>query len=214
MTAMNKISAFCCILIAIFISTLGCENSARVISSQKQYILEAPRKGDKPTNKGTRTLKVSRFSVSSPFESYELVIRTDDLQYKTDFYNRFLSPLGSIITDQTRSWLSDSDVFASVLNTTSSANHHFVLEGNVQALYGDYRDKKNLTAVLEIRFVLIDISSTSGDIVLDKHYRSVQPLTNNNAQDLVAGLSLCLHQILGDLENDLQNLPQVIADDE
>lgn len=209
MTAMNKFSAFCCILIAFFLPILGCENSARVISQQKQYILEAVRKGDKPTNKGTKVLKVSRFGVSSPFESYELVIRTDELQYKTDFYNRFLSPLGSIITDETRKWLSDSDVFVCVLDTTSGADHHFTLEGNVEAIYGDYRDNRNISAVLEIRFILIDFTTTKDNIVFDKHYHKVHPLTKNSAEELVRGLSNCLSQILVDLENDMCKLPQV-----
>ena len=214
MTAMNKLSAFCCILTAVFLSTLGCENSARVISQQKQYILKAVRKGDKPIKKGTKVLKVSRFSVSSPFESYELVIRTDELQYKTDFYNRFLSPLGSIITDETRKWLSDSDVFGSVLDTTSSANHHFTLEGNVQAIYGDYRDDSNIRAVLEIRFILINFAGTKDNIVFDRQYHSEHPLTKNNAEELVMGLCYCLSQILVDLENDMSNLPQVTVVEE
>lgn len=192
----------------------GCTSTARIISQQNQYILEAVRKGDMPANTGTKIIKVNRFNVASPFESYELVHRIDVLRYRTDFYNRFLSSPGSIVADVTRQWLSDSNIFTSVLDTSSSADHHLTLEGTIQAIYGDYRDKNNLRAVLEIRFIVIDIAGTSDDIVFEKKYNSVHPQSETDAKQLVMGLSYCLNQILVDLENDLRKLQQATVVEE
>lgn len=210
MTKISVLRTIGCLIAIAFVMTLGCDNNARVISQQKQYIIDAVRNGPTTQAKGSKILKVRRFSVSSPFESYELVLRMEDLQYKTDFYNKFLTSPGSIITDETRDWLNESNAFASVLDTLSSADYDYLMEGDIQAVYGDYRYADDLRAVMEIRFVLIDVSNANDVIVFDRQYRNEHSIKEAKADQLVKGLSVCLQKILSELENDLRQMPETI----
>jgi cholesterol transport system auxiliary component len=194
-------------VIIVGIMIAGCKNSAAVISQKKQYVLDAVRQPADPQEKHPGVLKVRRFNVSSRFGSYELVYRTGDLTYESDFYNKFFAPPGALVTEETRKWLNQGDVFDTVLDMLSTADYDYVLEGDVQALYCDCSVSDQHTAVMEIRFVLIDVARSRETVTFDKIYRATRELGTNAASDLVKGLSECLSQILTRLESDLRKMP-------
>ena len=207
MTMRAKSIATLSIAIIFGIMMTGCKNSAAVISQKNQYVLDAVRQPVDSQEKHSGVLKIRRFNVSSRFESYELVYRTGELTYESDFYNKFFAPPGALVTEETRKWLRQSGVFDTVLDMLSTADYDYVLEGDVQALYADYSVKNRYSAVVEIRFVLVDAAGARETIAFDKIYRDTQELATNEASDLVKGLSKCLSQILALLESDLRKLP-------
>ncbi len=194
-------------VIIVGIMMVGCNNSASIVSQKKQYVLDAVRQPADPQEKHSGVLKIRRFNVSTRFESYELVYRTGELTYESDFYNKFFAPPGALVTEEARKWLNQADVFDTVLDMLSTADYDYVLEGDIQALYADYSVKKRRIAVMEIRFVLVDVAGSRETIAFDKIYRATRELPTNDAADLVKGLSDCLSQILTLLEGDLRKLP-------
>jgi len=194
MTAIRspKLSAsFVAMTLVVYVA--GCNQNSRII--QNQYLLEATGISGEPKTPGQGVLKIRYFSISSPFETHEFVYRKDKSRYVSDFYNRFLSPPAYLITDQTRLWLSQSGVFANVVDAYSSADYDYTLEGDIQAVYGDHRSPTEPNAVMEIEFFLIE-------------YRSIQPTKDHSAAALVEGFNACLADILTGLEADLRRLPR------
>ena len=78
-----------------------------------------------------------------------------------------------------------------------------LLEGNITAFFGDFREKLAASAVVEIRFFLIEQKPSKESIAFAKTYNAVFPLKSNNPEGMIEALDHCLKKILTDLENDL-----------
>ena len=126
--ALKQSAAASGFLMVALVCTAGCDN-ASIIEKQHQYMLDAPRVADGPQAQGKGVLKVRRFTVSSHFETQEFVYRKSNSEYASDFYNRFLAPPAAIITQEARQWLSESGVFADVIDSFSIADYDYMLEG-------------------------------------------------------------------------------------
>ena len=193
-----------CIVALIAIILSGCIESA--VSAKRQYLLEASRPDSESVLPGKGVVKVRRFRVASAFEGNSLVYRTGKVDFESDFYNEFLSSPGSVITEQARRWLGGSGIFTNVVDTGSRLSSDFVLEANVNALYGDFTSKSEPKAVLEIQFFLINTSGAVSKIAFSKTYKATKPLESRKPAVLVSGLNICIENILQAFEDDLQQL--------
>ncbi len=191
----RKVMTLCGFMILSVLSS-GCEYDNR------NFVLEVSR--DRPQQQISKNivLGVRNFNIDTAFSSRSLVYRKDQSEYETDFYNRFLIRPEDMITEKTRSWLSESALFKLVLEPGSYVNASHVLEGNIITLYGDFRDKKSPKAIMKIRFFLIKISGKS--VVFTKTYESTFESNERTAESLVEGFDNCLTNILSDFEKDLQ----------
>ncbi|MBE0535511.1 MAG: membrane integrity-associated transporter subunit PqiC [Phycisphaerae bacterium] len=174
---------------------------------QQQFVLDAPRPAGPPKYTPAKgVLKVRRFAAASQYDTYEMVYRRSDLVYDSDFYNRFFASPTSLVAEKVRQWLSDSGVFAHVLDPFSGADFAYILEGNVLALYGDYRQKGRPQAVMAIQFTLIDEHRRRDSVLFQKDYHAVAPMEKEAASQLVLGFNACLADILLQLESDLAGI--------
>lgn len=204
--ALKLLAAAACLGMAMLAYVAGCTQNARLI--QNQYILDVARVSEEPQSPGEGVLKIRHFAISGPFETHEFIYRKAESRYVSDFYNGFLSPPAGLVTGEARQWLSESGVFANVVDRFSSVDYDYMLEGDIQAVYGDYRSKTEPIAVMEIEFVLIDEHLKKDVIIFNRKYRSVRPIDDKNASLLAEGLNACLAEILTNLEADLRQLPR------
>ncbi len=201
-TALSIVVAF-----ALIVTAAGCQDGAKAIQRQQQYVLDVERPQSLPAvAEGADVLRVRRFTIATQFETYEMVYRRSDLVYESDFYNRWFAPPASLITDKTRQWISESGVFAHVLDSFSAADYNYILEGSVLALYGDYRQRENPSAIVHIQFTLIDEHRLRDSVVFQKKYRASAQIERPNASALVHGFNACLAEIFTSLETDLAAL--------
>ena len=133
-----------------------------------------------------------------------LTYRTGEFEYESDFCGEFLLSPDAMVTEKVRNWLSRSGLSQRVLDPASCADPTYVLEGNVIALYGDFRAKASPKGVMEIRVFLLEMK-TSADraVVFGKSYKSSVALESKGPAGLVSALDRCLVEILSDLEKDL-----------
>ena len=204
----KNILVIICAVIVMAAVPGGCASPKVGYSAKQQYVLGARRDAEKISPVGTSVVKVRPFRVSNRFDCKTFLYRTDEMSYESDFYHEFLGLPGPIITEEVKEWLAASGLFSNVIDTGSRAEGRFVLEGNVLALYGDYTDKDNPQAVIEIHFLLINTTISAGSIVFDETYESVVPLESSRSEALVQGWNTCLKQILEALEKDLQEIVQ------
>ncbi len=189
---------FC--LLAYSIITAGCGQQAY---NKRYYVLNIERKTETAKTNNKNILEVRRFTIDSVFESKGLVYRKGEFEYETDFYNEFLISPATMVTEKTRTWLSKSGLFARVLDKGSYIEPTHLLESNITAFFGDFREKSTASAFAEISFFLIEQKPSKESIVFTKTYNAAFPLKSNNPKDMVEALDLCLRKILTNLEKDL-----------
>jgi uncharacterized lipoprotein YmbA len=171
--------------------------------AKHSFLIEAQRAGEAGASTTSGVLRVRSLQVAAPFEGKGFVYRTSGLGCQTDFYHEFLVAPRALVTEQTGQWLGASGLFRFVLDSASKADATHSLEGNVSALYGDYRDAASPKAVLAVEFFLTNDQAASSEIVFHKSYRQEVPLENRAPETLAKGWGKALELILTALEQDL-----------
>jgi uncharacterized lipoprotein YmbA len=151
-------------------------------------------------------LQVRKVIVSPPFGGSEIVYRTSDVSYESDFYSRFVAPPGDLLTDEIRDWLSGAGLFRRVVDFGLATEATHTLEGRIHALYGDYREKGNPRAVLEVEFTLLRRPPTQNAVIFHRAYRQGVAFPAGSAEELVRGWNAGLEKILTELTGDLTSL--------
>jgi cholesterol transport system auxiliary component len=173
----------------------------------RYFVLSVEHEAAAPTAAGTDVLKIRNFRISDRYNRTELTYRTGEMSIESDYYRRYIVPPESLVTEETRRWLQAGRIFSQVLDATSRASAQFSLEGNVSALYGDFRPELApgpFKAVIEIQFVLIDERKADNTVVFHQSYRSEQPVSRPATDELIQGLNLALKDILTRMESDLK----------
>ena len=196
------------LFIGIFIMfpfMIGCLNLERSYPEKRYFILDVSRNEDISSPDTGTVLTVRRFRISPQYEGKGFVYQLKDLSYESDFYNEFFIPPASLFTDEIRQWFAGSGIFQYVVDPSSHLDPTYILEGAVNALYGDYSDNTAPKAVLEMQFFLIREESASSKIIFQKQYHKEEPLKVNAPEALVMSWNEVLNQILTEIENDLKD---------
>lgn len=199
----------CCLsagILALLPLLAGCLNVEKSFPEKRYFILDVPRHGNLHLRGEGVVLRVRKFHVSPRYRGKGFVYRKGDLSYESDFYNRFFILPSSLITEEVSQWLASSGLFQNVVSTTSQLETTHVLEGVVNALYGDYSRQSPARAVLEIQFFLIKDVSARSEIVFQKKYRKEVVIEESSPESLVKGWNKALRQILTDLEENLRQV--------
>ncbi len=184
----------------------GCVSLTKSFPEKHFYSLDAVRPGEQVGPASVAVLKVQRFRISPRFEGKEMVYRTSDTRYESDFYNEWFIFPNAMVTQQAQNWLANAGLFQAVVDSSSSLDATHVLEGNVTALYGDYRQKEAPKAVLDFQVVLINEGASHAEIVFRREYRQVVDMANMSPDTLAGGWNEGLRQILAGLEKDLRKV--------
>jgi len=197
--------ALLCLAAITLVSLSGCSLKKQYPAKQA-FLVEARRSGDARASSASSILRVRNLNIAAPFEGKGFVYRTSELGYESDFYHEFLVSPRALLTESVRQWLGASGVFRFALDPASKADATHSLEGNVQALYGDYRESASPKAVLMLEFFLSNDQPATPEIIFHKAYRQEVPLENGSPEALAKGWGKALEQILTALEQDLATL--------
>jgi cholesterol transport system auxiliary component len=171
---------------------------------KQRFLLDARRTSSANTGSQKNVVEVRRFTIDPAFSAKGLTYRKSEFEYESDFYNEFLIAPDAMITEKVRNWLSQCGLARRVLDPGSYVDPNYVLEGNVVALYGDFRTESSPSAVIEIRVFLLEVQTGADPaIVFGKTYESSVGIESKGATGLVGAFDRCLVEILGDLEKDL-----------
>jgi cholesterol transport system auxiliary component len=193
----SKVITLCNLMIVSMVLS-GCGP----VYNQRNFLLEVSRSSQQQKTSKDVILDVKNFSIDRTFSTKNLVYRKGQSEYETDFYNQFLIRPDDMVTEKTRSWLSESGLFKWVLEPGSYTDATHVLEGNITALYGDFRDNSSPKATMKIRIFLIKLPEKS--VVFGKTYEVVSEVKSQTAEALIEAFDKCLINILSNLEQDLQ----------
>lgn len=192
-------------LLAAF-SLAGCVSLEKAYPDRRYFVIDAPRAESSSNPAPAGVLLVSSLRVSPRYESRSFIYRRSDAGFEADYYNQFLVSPGSMLTDDVRRGLAEAQVLKYVVGTSSQLEPTHVLEGTVDAFYGDYRDFGSPKAVLEMEFFLSKESPARAEILMRKRYTKAIPLNGRSAEALVKGWDQALAEIVAALAADLKTV--------
>ena len=204
MSLVNGLAVRAVLILILFGS--ACVNLERTYPEKRYFVIDIGDSAQPSNPAGNQTLLVSSLRISPRYSDKSFVYRTSDSGYESDFYNQFLIPPDTMIGEEVRKGLAGSPAFKHVVGPASQLQPNFVLEGSVNALYGDFRNLNGPSAVLEIEFFLHNEDSANPGVVLQKRYTKTVTLSGRSPEALVKGWSEALASILTDLSNDLQKV--------
>ena len=184
----------------------GCVSLERSYPEKRYFVVELGEKAPQSNSAGDQTLLVSGLRVSPRYADKSFVYRTSEAGYEADFYNQFLTAPDTMLSEELRKGLAASQTFKYVVGSSSQLQPNYVLEGSVNALYGDFRNFDKPAAVLEIEFFVHKEDSSQPGIVLQKRYMKTVPLGGRSPDALVKGWGEALASILTDLNTDLEKI--------
>ena len=183
----------------------GCVGIERNYPDKRYFVLEV-RQNVNPSNpSGSGVLQIANIRVSPRYEDKGFVYRTSESGYESDFYNQFLVSPAALLGEELRKGLSQAQIFRHVINASSQLEPTHVLEGVVDALYGDFRDPGAPKAVVEMEFFLRKESASKAEIVAAKRYAKAVAVNGRSPEALVRGWNEALEAILSALVADLKS---------
>jgi len=203
----QKSSPFISSLLILIFLNCGCSGLQKEHLA-KQYFdlsLQIPASVKSNVCRG-ETLVIKPFAIDSAFDSYSFVYQVDENEYKTDYYSEFISYPSKLITEKISETLYGSKYFRPSL-TDEKKDIIYRLSGKIIRLTGDFTDKDNTRAVMEIMMIVEKNTGPSFRPVLNNTYRADEPIPDKTPASLVSGWSKGLSKILLQFIVEFQNLP-------
>jgi len=191
---------------ALLLFCAACTGIERGYPDRRYFVLEVPAKVSSSNPTSGETLQVSNFRVSPRYADRGFIYRTSESGYESDFYHQFLVPPAALMTEEIRKGLIASEVFKYVTNQANPLQPSFVLDGSVNALYGDFRNTDSPRAVLEMEFFVTGETPAKPGILMQKRYAKSIVLSARSPEALVKGWNQALEEILTSLVADLKTV--------
>jgi hypothetical protein len=201
---------------------LGCVTLRKAYPERSHYRLSIPPASPAagpaaeqpagPTN-SPAVLRVAPFTASDAFRGVEFIYRTGAHTWETDFYNVFLVSPAAQVAEEVRARLAGGHLFPRVVGPDSAAEPTHVLQGHLQALYGDFTDRRDPKAVVRMELSVLEVGQGSPRIVLLEAYESVKQADvpgggdERRGEALVAAWDAALADILGRFEDAVRRTP-------
>ncbi|MCP3175758.1 ABC-type transport auxiliary lipoprotein family protein [Desulfuromonas sp. KJ2020] len=166
------------------------------------YSLEVTRPLPATAGQTGNVMRLAPFRLAAPFYGKGFIYRFDEHRYQSDYYHQFLAEPAALITTATANWLSASGRFALVHSTSSRLGADLLLEGTVDALYGDFRQKEFPKAVLELHLRLLDVKADQPALLFERRYTAAVPFVSDSPENLVKAWNQALSNILTQFEQD------------
>jgi uncharacterized lipoprotein YmbA len=184
----------------------GCVSLEKSYPDKRYFVLEVGHRENSAAPKKGVVLLVSSLRVSPRYDGRSFIYRLSDANFESDFYNQFLVSPGALLTEEVRRAVSQAGITEHVVGTASQLESTHVLEGTVDALYGDFRDRSAPRAVLEMEFFLSEDSPLKAQIIARRRYHKSVIVNGGSAEALVKGWNVALNEILTALAADLRSL--------
>lgn len=191
-------------VLPLLILCCGCVSLERSYPEKRYFVIAVSESADRSSTAGNRILSVSNLRISPRYADKNFVYRISEAGYEADFYNQFLSSPDLMIGEEVRKGLMASQVFKYVVGPSNQLQPNYVLEGSINALYGDFRNAKMPAAFLEIEFFVHNEDAANPGIVMQKRYMKSMPLSERSPEALVKGWNDALNEIIGSLLADLK----------
>ena len=190
-----QVAAF--MLIAAALS--ACSLPKRPALETSSWMVAPERTGTPYKPRSDLWLKMGSASTAPPFDGKSLVYRLGDQRYEKDFYNTYSALPNEMVSNATRQWLNNAQIFSMTVGQGNNFFPYYILQTSIEEFYGDYRVRPE--AVVTVEFFLTATDPQKRNPVIGKNrYTKRVTLKDNTPQALVLGQQEALAQILKEYE--------------
>jgi cholesterol transport system auxiliary component len=191
-------------LLAMLGGCVSLERLERSYPEKRFYVLEVREPAPAGGAVQDAILQVSTLRISPRYQDRSFVYRISDNGFEADFYNQFIAPPAGLISEEIRKSLIGAELFKYVISASNSQPPSYVLEGAVNGIYGDFRNRNAPAAVIDLEFFLTSDLPAKPGILLQKRYVKSVPVSSRTPDALVKSWDLALEAILTALIEDLR----------
>ncbi len=153
-------------------------------------------------------LGIKSFSVAPVYENRSFLYRISEETFEQDPYAELLVPPSRLMPNVFRSHLRATGVFRSIIEPGSFFTPVFNTEITVSEFYGDLRKPEQPTAVLTMRFLVIESASTpSQEPFFQGEITRHIPIPSRTAAALAGGWNQALKEIAEEFATTLRSRP-------
>lgn len=197
-------------LLLVVFALSACSLPKRPALETSSWMVAPERTGSPYKPRSDLWLKMGSSSTTPPFDGKSLVYRLGDQRYEKDFYNTYSALPNDMVSNATRQWVNNAQIFSMTVGQSNSFFPYYILQTSIEEFYGDYRVRPE--AVVTIEFFLTATDPKKRNPVIGKNrYTKRVTLKDNSPQALVLGQQEALAQILKEYETVLYkyagNLP-------
>jgi ABC-type uncharacterized transport system auxiliary subunit len=196
----RPLAAIAAVLLA---ATLAACTLSRPAPVKHTYLLEA---APPPVANVAKlaTIRIGVINVAAPFRGRSLVYRRDDITYESDFYSEFFVAPSAMLSEAAAKALTAAGAFRRVIPPGAAPDDaDYVLDGFVDALYGDVREPGKPAAVLAATFYVSSAVSPAPRVLWSREYRQRVPAADATPDALARAWNTALSALLADLARDL-----------
>lgn len=200
----NKNFILFIVLLACLNTFYGCSGIQKDFIDKNYFDLKVPyiNPSSCDRNQGS-SLLVKKFLINPSFDSHSLVYQITKNEYKTDYYNEFISYPAKLITEKIAEYLYASEYFKPAL-IQMKKDIDFRLSGKITKLYGDFKDINKPEAVMELRIILEKKTGSTFNAISGKTYLTRVPISSTAPAHLVEGWNKGLEKNMIQFTRDLK----------
>lgn len=189
----------CAAIIFTLLALSACSLPKRPALETASWMVALERTGAPYKPRSDLWLKMGSTSTTPPFDGKSLVYRLADQRYEKDFYNIYSALPNEMVSNATRQWLNQAQIFSMTVGQGNSFFPYYNLQISIEEFYGDYRVRPE--AVVTIEFFLTATDAKKRNPVIGKNrYTKRVVLKDNTPGALVLGQQEALAQILKEYE--------------
>jgi uncharacterized lipoprotein YmbA len=192
----------------ILLSSLlwGCGSSPMLVH---KYLLEYPAPTVKAAAPLKDAIKLEKFSVAQAFNTTAMVYQGEACTSETYNYSRWRVNPGYLVTDYLLRDLRHARLFLAVLPADSPSQSRFILEGGVEEIQElDQTDSWKAALALNITLLDTQEEEITRRVLLQKTYRTAEPLAEKTPGGLAQAMSRALEQLSSRIITDVYQAAQ------
>ena len=174
---------------------LACGLPSRPPIETSSWLVSPTRTGPARQPRTDIWLRMGAVSVTTPFDGKSLVYRLGDNRYEKDFYNVYAALPNEMVSNATRQWMNQANIFSMTVGQGTSFFPFYTLQASVEEFYGDYRVRPEAVVTVEF-FLTVTTAGIEKPLIGSNRYTKRVTLANNTPAALVQGEQEALAEIL------------------
>ena len=174
---------------------LACGLPSRPPIETSSWLVSPTRTGPARQPRTDIWLRMGAVSVTTPFDGKSLVYRLGDNRYEKDFYNVYAALPNEMVSNATRQWMNQANIFSMTVGQGTSFFPFYTLQASVEEFYGDYRVRPEAVVTVEF-FLTVTTAGIEKPLIGSNRYTKRVALANNTPAALVQGEQEALAEIL------------------
>jgi ABC-type uncharacterized transport system auxiliary subunit len=159
-------------------------------------------------------VRIGRFSVVQSYNTSTMFYRPEPYKVAGYSYHRWRTNPGDMVTEHLLEDFRSSGLFHAVFSYRHPENVRFVVDGDVEEFL-EAKAGDGWEAALSIEVSLRDTAAheMGKEILFQKRYRTVEPLTRESPEEFARGMSRAMARVSGEILGDIYTAVKARADD-